>query len=188
MITPSHKAMQEAFDVEAALGACARGERDALHELYRREGPSMLGVARRLLRRQALAEEAVHDAFILIWRQASTFDPAKGRGRSWIYAILRNRSLTILRGEARTELIADYEALDIESGEDGPEVAMLRLSDTGRLKHCLEQLDAVKRSALLLAYVNGLTHGELAGRFGVPLGTMKSWIRRSLVALRECVA
>ncbi len=65
---------------------------------------------------------------------------------------------------------------------------MLRLSESGRLRVCLERLDAPRRAVLLLAYVNGLTHGELAGRFGVPLGTMKSWVRRSLLSLRECLA
>ncbi|MDE1569509.1 sigma-70 family RNA polymerase sigma factor [Aquabacter sp. P-9] len=176
------------LDCEAALLACAKGEREALQALYAAEAGRMLGVARRILRRDALAEEAVHDSFVLIWRQAGSFDPTRGGGRTWIYAILRHRALNILRGETRTDLMDDMEPLGLEAPEDSPEAAMLRLSESGRLRACLERLEAPRRGALLLAYVSGLTHGELAGRFGVPLGTMKSWIRRSLLSLRECLA
>ncbi len=175
------------LDCEAALLACAKGEREALQALYAAEAGRMLGVARRILRRDALAEEAVHDSFVLIWRQAGSFDPTRGGGRTWIYAILRHRALNILRGETRTDLMDDMEPLGLEAPEDSPEEAMLRLSESGRLRACLERLEAPRRGALLLAYVSGLTHGELAGRFGVPLGTMKSWIRRSLLSLRECL-
>lgn len=178
----------DAFDFDAALRACANGERAALHALYAREAGRMLGVARRILRRDALAEEAVHDSFVLIWRQAATFDPARGAGRTWIYAIVRHRALNILRSEARTDLTEDFEPLGLEAPEESPEGAMLRLSESGRLRACLERLEAPRRAAILLAYVNGLTHGELAGRFGVPLGTMKSWVRRALLSLRECLA
>ncbi|MEP9375823.1 sigma-70 family RNA polymerase sigma factor [Aquabacter sp. CN5-332] len=188
MKAASGSAAEGGFDMEASIIACARGERAALHAIYQREAAQMLGVARRMLRRQALAEEAVHDTFVLVWRQAATFDQARGGGRTWIYAILRNRSLNILRGEKRTELIEDYEPLGLTSEEESPEGAMLRLSETGRLKSCLERLEPLKRTAIVLAYANGLTHGELAGRFGVPLGTMKSWIRRALLTLRECMA
>ncbi|MEW6255811.1 MAG: sigma-70 family RNA polymerase sigma factor [Pseudomonadota bacterium] len=176
------------FDCDAALRACAKGDRAALHGLYASEAARMIGVARRILRRDALAEEAVHDSFVQIWRQAASFDPARGGARTWIYAIVRHRALNILRGETRTELVDDLEPLGLEAPEESPEAAMLRLSESGRLRVCLERLDAPRRAALLLAYVNGLTHGELAGRFGVPLGTMKSWVRRSLLSLRECLA
>lgn len=178
----------ETFDCEAALAACAHGDRRALQALYDTEAARMLGVARRILRRDALAEEAVHDSFVQIWRQAGTFDAARGSGRTWIYAILRHRALNILRGETRTELVDDFEPMGLTDAEETPEEAMLRLSETGRLRACLDRLDTSRRTALLLAYVNGLTHGELAGRFGVPLGTMKSWIRRALLNLRECLA
>ncbi|MFH1556779.1 MAG: sigma-70 family RNA polymerase sigma factor [Pseudomonadota bacterium] len=178
----------EGYDINVALGACARAERIALNEIYAREAAQMLGVARRMLRRQALAEEAVHDTFVLIWRQAGGFDPARGTGRTWIYAILRNRCLNILRGEKRTDLIADYEPFNLVSEDEGPEDALLRLCENSRLRACLDRLDPARRTVIVLAYANGLTHGELAGRFAVPLGTMKSWIRRSLLVLKECLA
>ncbi len=176
------------FDCDAALRACASGDRAALHALYASEARRMIGVARRILKRDALAEEAVHDSFVQIWRQAASFDPARGAARTWIYAIVRHRALNILRGETRTDLVDDLEPFGLEAPDESPEAAMLRLSESGRLRACLERLEAPRRAALLLAYVNGLTHGELAGRFGVPLGTMKSWVRRSLLSLRECLA
>jgi RNA polymerase sigma-70 factor (ECF subfamily) len=78
--------------------------------------------------------------------------------------------------------------MGLVSEDESPETIALRLSDTGALKRCLERLEPVRKQAILLAYVHGLSHGELAGRLGVPLGTMKSWIRRSLLVLRECMA
>ncbi len=177
-----------AFDLKHALRGCARGDRTALRAIYDSEAPRMIGVAMRLLRRRALAEEAVHDTFLQVWKKADSFDPARGEARSWIYAILRNRALNILRGETRTDLVDDFEPMGLVSEEENAEAVMMRLSDTGSLKRCLERLEPARRQAITLAYIHGLSHGELAGRLGVPLGTIKSWIRRSLISLRECMA
>jgi len=87
--------------VAAALARCASGDRTALRVIYDAEAPRMVGVARRMLRRQDLAEEAVQDAFMRIWRAARSFDPQRGGPRTWLYAILRNCALTILRDESR---------------------------------------------------------------------------------------
>jgi RNA polymerase sigma factor (sigma-70 family) len=174
--------------IEPILVAIAGGDRAALRSLYEGEAPRMLGVALRLLKRRDLAEEAVQDAFIRIWQHAGTFDPKRGSGRSWLYAILRHRALNILRGESRTELVDDFEPFGLESPDVSPEDWVTHLSDAGALRRCLERIEPTRRKALLLAYTEGLSHGELAGRLGVPLGTMKSWIRRSLIALRECMA
>lgn len=176
------------IDLEDALRRCAGGDRSALRSIYEAEGGRMLGVALRLLRRHALAEEAVQDAFVQIWRQAKTFDPARGGARTWLYAVVRHRALNILRGEARTDLVEDFEPMGLRSGEESPENAVIRLSEASALRRCLEGLKPVHRNAVVLAYMHGLTHGELAGRFGVPLGTIKSWVRRSLLSLRECLA
>ena len=178
---------RKADGVAAALLRCAAGDGSALRIIYDSEAPSMIGVAMRILRRRELAEEAVHDAFLRINKYAATFDPKRGEAKTWIYAILRHRALNILRGEARTDLVDDYEQLDVASDDESPEAAVSRLSDEKSLKRCLETLDPVRRNAVVLAFVNGLTHGEVAGKLGVPLGTVKAWIRRSLVALRECM-
>ncbi len=177
-----------ALDLAAALRRCAAGDEASLRAIYDAEAPRMLGVASRLLRRRDLAEEAVHDTFLKVWNSAALFDETRGDPRAWIYTILRNRALSILRGEARTELVDDFEPMGLASEAESPEDAMARLSDAGALRGCLERLDPVRRQAVLLAYVNGLTHGEIAGRMRIPLGTIKSWIRRSLMALKDCLA
>ena len=174
--------------VAEAIRRCASGDKNALRVIYDREAPAMIGVAMRILRRRDLAEEAVHDAFMRIWQHARTFDPSRGGAKTWIYAILRHRALNILRGESRTDLVDDFAPLDVASDEETPEAVVSRLSDARSLKRCLELLEPVRRNAIVLAYVNGLTHGEIAGKLGVPLGTAKAWIRRSLLTLKECLA
>lgn len=175
------------LEIDAALARCAAGDEAALRLLYEAEAGRMLGVAMRLLRRRALAEEAVQDAFVLIWRKAASFDPAKGSGLTWMYTVLRNRALNILRDESRTELRDEPVGEDVEDERDSPEAAMLKLSDADALRACLEKLEPKRRAAILLAYVQGLSHGELAGRLDQPLGTIKSWIRRSMLTLKECL-
>ena len=169
--------------IAAAIARCAAGERSALKVIYDIEAPRMVGVARRMLRRQDLAEEAVQDAFMRVWRGARTFDPAKGAGRTWLYTILRNCALSILRDEGRFSTDEDIEETAAPSSEN----ALARLPESSALRRCLEQLDAERRNVVVLAYVHGLSHGELAGRLGVPLGTVKSWVRRSLISLQECM-
>lgn len=178
---------RQATEIDVALRQCASGDKLALKRIYEAESARMLGVAQRLLKRRALAEEAVQDAFVLIWRHAARFDPERGSGLTWIYAILRNRALSILRDEKRTETSDTPVAEETASEEDDPETVMSKLSDARALRACLEQLPEQRRSLVLLAFVQGLTHGELAERVKLPLGTVKSWIRRSLLALKECL-
>lgn len=173
--------------IDAELLACANGDKNALRRIYEAESPRMLGVAMRLLKRRALAEEALQDSFILIWRYASRFDRARGGGQTWIYTILRNRSLSILRNERHMVTSEAPIDLDVSSEEEDPEMVMMRLSDASALKRCLETLSLERRDAVLLSFAHGLTHGEIAGRLRMPLGTVKAWIRRSLLSLRECL-
>ena len=175
------------IDLEAVLMRCGQGDKRALRTLYDQEAARMVGVAQRMLKRRALAEEAVHDTFISIWNTAARFDPSRGSARSWAYTILRNRTLNILRGEARSELTADFDAFELESPADSPEEIFSKLSDANALRRCLDRLDASRRRLVLMAYAHGLSHGELAAKLDVPLGTVKSWLRRSLLSLRECL-
>ena len=177
----------KATDIETALRDCASGDKLALKRIYDAEAARMIAVAQRLLKRRALAEEAVQDTFVLIWRHATRFDPQRGAGLTWIYAILRNRSLSILRDEKRTETTDMPVAEETASEEDDPETVMSKLSDAKALRACLETLPPQRRGIVLLAFVQGLTHGEIAGRLKMPIGTVKSWIRRSLISLKECL-
>lgn len=174
-------------DETTALLACARGERDALRHLFDVEGSRLLGVARRILRRHDLAEEAVQETFVRIWRHAGRFDPAKGSARAWIYAILRNQALTILR-QADREQSEDPESIEARSDTSTLDAAWTNLAEASALRLCLDQLDDEKRQSVLMAYVLGYTHGEIAGRLGTPLGTAKAWVRRGLKSLRECLS
>jgi RNA polymerase sigma-70 factor (ECF subfamily) len=167
--------------IAAAIIRCASGERAAVRVIYDLEAPRMVGVARRILKRQDLAEEAVQDCFMRVWRAARSFDPQKGAGRSWLYTILRNCALSILRDESR--FVSDDDKLEGAATDS----AMSLLPESNALRRCLEQLDPERRSVVVLAYAHGLSHGELAGKLGVPLGTVKSWVRRSLISLQECM-
>jgi RNA polymerase sigma factor (sigma-70 family) len=184
--TRSHRT-EIGLDIDKALQRCAMGDERALRDIYEAEAARMIGVAQRLLKRRALAEEAVHDAFVLVWRKATSFDPARGNGLTWLYTILRNRALNILRDEKRTELRDEPVGEDTASEDDDPETIIMRLSDATELKRCLETLEPKRRNAIVLAYTQGLSHGDLSHKLGLPLGTIKSWIRRSLTSLKECL-
>ena len=166
----------------AAVARCADGDRLALRLIFDREAPRMLGVAMRVLRRAELAEEAVQESFVRIWRSARSFDSSRGTARSWLYAIVRNQSLTKARGERRF----DAEELT-EAHHAATDDAVGRLPETSALRGCLETLEKERRDAVVLAYCHGLSHAQLAARLNVPLGTAKSWTRRGLLALRECM-
>jgi RNA polymerase sigma factor (sigma-70 family) len=178
---------QVGIDLAKSLRDIAQGRADAFRNLYEAEAARMLGISLRILKRRALAEEAVHDAFISIWNHAATYEPRLGSPRGWMHTIVRNRSLNILRGEARTELTDGLEPFDVASDAESPEEAVSRLSDGEALKHCLKKLEPAPREAVILAYVQGLSHGEIAERLRIPLGTIKSRIRRSLLSLKECL-
>lgn len=184
MTTASSSDQATEAQLAAAIARCALGDRSALRTIFDIEASRMAGVARRMLYRRELAEEAVQDTFMRVWRAARTYDAAKGGARTWLYAILRNCTLTILRDERR------FIAEDEDSAEQAApmsESALSRLPETSALRRCLEQLEPRRRSVVILAYVHGLSHGELAGKLGVPLGTVKSWVRRSLISLQECM-
>lgn len=177
------------FDYEAAVFACARGDRAALRSLYEREVRWLVGVALRIVRRRELADEVLHDAFLQIWQKAATFDPTLGSARGWVYSIVRHRALNVLR-QAAPERAAGTPAAPDELADEaaGPLDVALRRSDAQALHRCLEGLDEHKRACILLAYVEGYSQAQIAHRMDCPLGTVKAWVRRGLLALRECLS
>lgn len=177
----------EPIDYDGLLLACAQGDRAALRRLYVREAPQLLGVAQRIVRRRDLAHDVVHDAFVQIWQRADSFDPGRGGGRAWIYAVVRHRALNVVRSGRR---LTEYDDVEAEAVADPAEPVIELLERQGRhsaLRACLDQLEPQRRHSILLAYVDGLTHSEIATSLEMPLGTVKSWIRRTLLSLRECL-
>lgn len=173
--------------IENAIRAVATGDRLALRAIYDAEAARLNGIAFRMLKRRAAAEDVVQDTFLKLWESADRFDGRAGYGRAWLTTLLRNHTLNVLRGEARTDLVDDFEPLGLESDGESAEDRITRLSDATALKRCLESLDAARRKLIVLAFTEGLSHGEIAAKLGTPLGTVKSWLRRSLLSLRECM-
>jgi RNA polymerase sigma-70 factor (ECF subfamily) len=170
------------------LRAMAGGDRPAFAELYRITAPQLFGVALRMLQRRDWAEETVHDAYLRIWQRAGAYAPAKGTALGWLCAIVRNAALDRLRRQRRElPLDAAPEYEDLADEAPGPLDQLMATSDGQALARCLDTVEPESRQCLVLAYWEGLTHEELARRTGRPLGTVKSWIRRALVRLRDCL-
>ena len=176
-----------AASIDALMGKIAGGDRSALEKLFRLEAGRLLAVARRIVRRVDLAEEVVQDAFVAIWQRARQYDPTRGGARGWITRIVRNRALNLVRDAARVEHV-DGETLEsLGDRMNDANMAFERLPEHHALKRCLGRLDKTKRVAILLCYVTGLTQGEVAAKLDAPLGTVKAWIRRGMIALQECL-
>lgn len=175
------------FDYDAALRACARGEQQALHQLYQQESRYLLGVALRIVRQRALAEDVLHDAFLSIWRRAGSFDATRGSGKGWIYVVVRHQALNLMRARVH-EVSADEDTVEtlLHQHEDPADAYTLQ-AGMGKLHDCLGHLEESKRHSILYAYVDGCSHSEIAQRLQAPLGTVKAWVKRGLAALRECM-
>ena len=177
------------YDYDAALRACARGEQQALQALYQQESRYLLGVALRIVRQKALAEDVLHDAFLNIWRRAGSFDATRGSGKGWIYVVVRHQALNVARARAH-EISADEDTVEHllhERQDDEPADAYALQANMGKLHDCLGHLDESKRNCILYAYVDGCSHSEIAQRVASPLGTVKAWVKRGLASLRECM-
>lgn len=162
--------------LENLIAAVALGDRAAFRRLYDRASGLVFGTARRILRDAALAEDATQNAFLKIWRAAASFDPQRGRVEPWIAIIARRCALDLIPANRVVEPIEGLE-IAVE-----PEA----IPDPG-LQRCLKLLTPEHRNALLLTYVYGLTHEELAERLGIPLGTAKSRVRRAAAAMKDCL-
>ena len=170
---------------EALLALAAREDERALAELYDRYGRVAYGLALRIVRDQALAEDAVQEAFLTVWKTAGSFRSDKAKPSTWILTLVHRRAVDVVRREERRR------AAPLEGTEEPDERALaadeeIALSDRRRLvQEALRQLPDEQREALELAYYGGLTQSELADRLGVPLGTVKSRMFAALARLRE---
>ena len=168
---------------EALVLLAARSQQTALAELYDRYGRPAYGLALRVLRDEALAEDAVQEAFLGVWRNASRFVPERGTASTWILTLVHRRAVDLVRREERRRADPLEPAAEPSSGSVDDE-AWLRLQRE-RVQAALRQLPDQQREALELAYYGGFTQSELAERLGLPLGTIKSRVFAGLARLRE---
>jgi RNA polymerase sigma factor (sigma-70 family) len=171
---------------EALVALVARADDGALAELYDRFGHVAYGLAVRVVRDPALAEDSVQEAFLAVWRSAGRFVPERGKASTWILTLVHRRAVDIVRREEprRTEPL---EAAPQPSANLTEDEAWLRLRRT-RVQEALQRLPDQQREALELAYFGGFTQSELADRLGEPLGTIKSRMFTGLARLRELLA
>src|SRR5438552_5269469 len=172
---------------EALVALAARSEQTALAELYDRYGRPAYGLALRILRDEALAEDAVQEAFLTLWRTSARFVPERGKASTWILTLVHRRAVDLVRREERRRADALEQAPEQMSQATVDEEAWLRLQRE-RVQDALRKLPDQQREAIELAYYGGFTQSELAERLGQPLGTIKSRMFMGLARLRELLA
>ncbi len=173
--------------LEPLLARVAEGDRAALERIYRQTSPKLFGVCLRILKDRNEAEDVLHEVYVSLWRRARSYDEAQGRAVAWLTTVTRNRAIDRLRARASRRTSALPEGF--EAPDEGPS-AFARLAsaeDASALHRCLGELDDRSRDAIRTAFFEGVTYEQLAQRWDVPLGTMKSWIRRGLIRLRGCL-
>jgi RNA polymerase sigma-70 factor, ECF subfamily len=175
-------------ELAAALVRVAGGDRGALRLVYQETSAKLFGVCLRILKDRSESEDVLQDVYVTVWRKAASFDPGRASPITWMVAIARNRSIDRLRSRAAGGRLEPIEAADAVS--DPAPAALERVESAQqqqRLARCLEELDAQHARAIRAAFLDGATYEQLAARMNVPLGTMKSWIRRALLKLRACL-
>lgn len=168
------------------LANVAGGDETAFAELYRATSPRVFGVIVRMIHDRGEAEDLLQEVFATTWRRADTFDPARGSAITWLTTLARNRTIDRMR-QQRDEMLGENTAPDITDESPTPAVAAESNEERRRLEQCLDRLEPQQKSAVREAFFTGASYGELAKRLAVPLGTMKSWIRRSLMQLKICL-
>jgi RNA polymerase sigma-70 factor (ECF subfamily) len=172
----------------AALSRVAGGDRAALQLIYRDTAAKLFGVCLRILRDRGEAEDVLQDVYMTVWRRAETFDPSRASPITWLVAIARNRAIDRLRAGARARRMQPIdEAVDVSDPAPGALAQVVSGEEHRRLMGCLDELEPRHAAAIRAAFLDGATYEDLAQRVNVPLGTMKSWIRRSLMRLRDCL-
>jgi RNA polymerase sigma-70 factor (ECF subfamily) len=178
--------------LQRLIGAVALGDRRAFRTLYDATSPKLFGFALRILRKDELAEEALQDAFVSIWHAAAAYQMHLSAPLTWMAAIVRNKALDLLRRQPKgeTELSPhDYDVLEgLQDTAAGPQALAELSRDAAALAGCMDKLAGRQRQAIGMAYLHDLSHSEVAAQLSQPLGTVKTWIRRGLDRLRECLS
>lgn len=168
------------------LTAVARGDERAYDAVYDLASGWVLGVARKVVRDPALAEEVMQEVMLEVWRLASRFDPAKGSGTSWVMTLAHRRAVDRVRSErshATRELRAATSVIDYDDVTEAVEASL----EAERVQRCLSSLTSLQLECVNLAYYGGYTYAEVAELLGVPAGTVKTRMRDGLIRLRDCL-
>ena len=173
-------------ELATIIEAVARGDRRAFASLYQRTSSKLYGICLRLLGNESEAEDVLQDVYVTVWQKAERFDRDRASPITWLAVLARNKGIDRLRRRSiKSEPIEA--AADVEDDSPLPFELVQQRQDAGRLSDCLDELDERPRAMIRAAFLDGATYPELAEREGVPLGTMKSWIRRAMQRLRGCL-
>ncbi|OUS22111.1 RNA polymerase subunit sigma [Rhodobacterales bacterium 59_46_T64] len=185
-------------DIEDMLARVAMGDREAFAALYRATSAKLFGVCLRILIERAEAEEAVQEIYIKIWRNADRYAAGGYSPMTWLITIARNHAIDrlrkrramIIRGEAGGGTDGDGGSVLDRMADDAPgaEAQMIAQGDARRITGCLGELEPDRSEAVQRAYLSGETYADLAAHYDVPLNTMRTWLRRSLLKLKECLS
>ena len=173
-------------DITKLIVRTSMKDRGAFDLLYRQTSAKLFGVCLRVLRDRAEAEEALQEVFVKIWTKADRFAVSELSPISWLVAVARNHCIDRLRARRTTAAALD-EATEVSDPNPGPEAMAVASGERRRIDDCLDELDADRAAAVRGAYLSGDSYADLATRHGVPLNTMRTWLRRSLLKLRECL-
>ncbi|MFN4037707.1 MAG: sigma-70 family RNA polymerase sigma factor [Erythrobacter sp.] len=174
--------------LRAAMLRLADGDKTALEEIYRATRVKLFGICLRILGDRKEAEDALQDVYVNLWQRADRYDPARASPIAWLAAFARNRAIDRLRmGKVRAGAVPVEEAAPLADESPLAEALLIDLERNAQIHTCLSTLDERTQTHIRAAFFEGRTYAELAEQAGVPLGTMKSWIRRGLMRLRACL-
>jgi RNA polymerase sigma-70 factor (ECF subfamily) len=174
-------------EIEKLIAGVAMGDRSAFSRLYDATSGKLFAVCLRVLRDRAAAEDSMQDAYVKVWNNADRYQVTGHSPMSWLITIARNTAIDRLRGRRSDRDLADFSERIAAPGLD-PERSALAASEARSIVKCLDELDTDRRAAVIGAYLGGETYQQLSDRFDVPLNTMRTWLRRGLAALRECMS
>jgi RNA polymerase sigma-70 factor (ECF subfamily) len=182
---------RRADELEQLMSAMAAGDRRALARIYQQTVAQVFGIARAVLRSKEDAEEVVCDVYFCAWQRAKSFDPARGSVAAWLSVMTRNRAVDRLRQRRAVPTFEDHRyrdpAIALDAGVNGPEEILARFESGSAINRALDSLTPQRRRLLALAFFQGLSHQEIAAAVGMPLGTVKSHVRRALASLHAAI-
>lgn len=169
------------------LNAVAHQDREAFQALYAAISGRLFGLCHHLAGQRELAEEALQEAFIRIWHHAGEYHSDRGSAMSWMMTIARYRTLDLMRARKVRQADGEDALAGVADGRAGPLESSITSDSKRALAGCIDELSADQRDCLLLSYYRGMTHEELSTTMSTPVGTIKSWVRRGLQALKRCL-